>query len=349
MKILITGNMGYVGSVLSKKISSQRINNNFEIVGLDCGLFGHKLTGSSLLPEVYLNHQKYKDVRDISSEDLENVDVVIHLAALSNDPMGNNFAALTKKINLNASQNLVDLCLSNGVKKLVFASSCSVYGHGGDTIRDEDSLVAPLTPYADSKIQFENYLKEKCNENFQAICLRFSTACGASPRLRLDLVLNDFVFNAVTTGQVEVLSDGSPVRPLIDVSDMANALIWASLNKIEDKFLILNTGMPDSNYTVGEIAEAVKKILPHVSVNINKYAPVDKRSYRVNFNRFKDLSGGQVLKVDLESSIKSLVKSITGPMLKEEKENYFRLKTLNSLIDAGEIDSQLFRRIENEM
>lgn len=346
MKILITGNMGYVGSVLAEKIALQNIDNKLELVGFDSGLFGHKLTVSNLLPEAYLNQQIYKDMRDISSADLKDVDVVIHLAALSNDPMGNKFAALTKEINLYASQRLADLCLSSGVKKLVFASSCSVYGEGGNASKDENSEVAPLTPYAESKIEFENYLREKSCDTFQAICLRFSTACGSSPRLRLDLVLNDFVFNALTSGRIEVLSDGSPVRPLIDVSDMANALIWASLSEIDGSFVVLNTGMLDCNYTVKEIAEKVIEELPHVELDINHDAPEDKRSYRVNFNKFNDLSGGQVLKVDLTSSIRSLISSIGGQMLEERKENYFRLKTLNDLLHTGEIDSQLFKRRE---
>ena len=290
MKILITGNMGYVGSVLSEKMSLQKSNGSLEIVGFDSGLFGHKLTGSNLLPEAYLNQQIYKDIRDINSADLKDVEVVIHLAALSNDPMGNKFAALTKEINLNASKRLADLCLSSGVKKLVFASSCSVYGEGGNSSKDENSQVAPLTPYAESKIEFENYLKEKSCDTFQAICLRFSTACGSSPRLRLDLVLNDFVFNALTSGNIEVLSDGSPVRPLIDVSDMANALIWASLNVIDGNFLVLNTGMKDCNYTVKEIAEKVnedfdEKKLPLMLAIIN--AITKDKKLELNWDLFR--------------------------------------------------------------
>lgn len=346
MKILITGNMGYVGSVLVEKIALQNINNKLKVIGFDSGLFGHKLIDSNPLPESYLNQQILKDIRDISSADLKDVDIVIHLAALSNDPMGNKFSALTKEINLYASQRLADLCLSTGVKKLVFASSCSVYGEGGSSIKDENNQVAPLTPYAESKIEFENYLRSKSCDTFQAICLRFSTACGPSPRLRLDLVLNDFVFSALTSGKIKVLSDGSPVRPLIDVSDMANALIWASLSEIDGSFLVLNTGMPDCNYSVKEIAEKVREELPHVKIDINRDAPEDKRSYRVNFNKFNALSGGQVLKVDLSNSIKSLIRCIGGHMLKERKENYFRLKTLNELLHAGEIDSQLFKSRE---
>ena len=335
--------MGYVGSVLVEKLALQNIGNKIEVIGFDSGIFGHKLTNSNFLPEAYLNQQIYKDIRDISVVDLKNVDVVIHLAALSNDPIGNKFAALTKEINLLASQRLADLCISVGVKKLVFASSCSVYGEGGDSIKDEDNQVAPLTPYAESKIELENYLREKSCDSFQAICLRFSTACGPSPRLRLDLVLNDFVFNALSSGKIQVLSDGSPVRPLIDVSDMANALIWASLSDIEERFLVLNTGLPNCNYTVKEIAEKVRVELPHVKVDINHDAPEDKRSYRVNFNKFNTLSGGKVLKINLSSSIKSLISSIGGQMLKEKKEDYFRLKILNELLQMRKIDTKLYK------
>ena len=204
MKVLITGNMGYVGPVVTRAISAW--DSSTEMIGLDTAYFGHSLFDSTTLPEYSISHQIFRDVRDIQGEDLENIDAIIHLCAISNDPMGKNFSQATIDINLEASKRLVNLAKFNGVKRFVFASSCSVYGLASNEPRSEIDELNPLTEYSKSKIKFEEYLYQVSDENFTSIALRFATACGASPRLRLDLVLNDFVFSAIANPQISEYS-----------------------------------------------------------------------------------------------------------------------------------------------
>lgn len=337
MRVLITGNMGYVGSVLVPMLAR---TNQIELVGLDTGFFGHCLTGSGLLPEAHLAQQVFKDVRFIQIEDLSGIDCVVHLAALSNDPMGNSFQELTHEINLKSSQSLVKLCREAGVKKFVFASSCSVYGSGGANIKDENSSLDPLTAYARSKISFEEILSDESREDFECISLRFSTACGPSPRLRVDLVLNDFVLNAVQTGVIKVLSDGTPIRPLIDVRDMANSIRWSIISKQAQQYTCYNVGRPASNFTVAEIAHTVARCFENVTVEVSKDAQPDKRSYAVSFEKFTAATGGKVLKHDLESSILGLRAQISNHSPLELNEMK-RLTTLKANIKLRQIDKNL--------
>ena len=310
LNVLITGNMGYVGSVLVPKLYER---NMYNIVGYDIGYFGHNLSTVGLLPECYLGRQIFKDIRNITISDVEGIDVVVHLAALSNDPIGNSFSQLTKEINLDASKKLVQLCKSSSVKRFIFASSCSVYGAAGTAQKTENSPVDPLTAYAKSKIDFEGYLQDEVSDQFQALSLRFATACGPSPRLRIDLVLNDFVLNAISNKVINVLSDGTPIRPLVDVRDMANAIDWAMSAKLSEKFTSVNVGKLNSNYTVLNIAKAVSQHFDFCDLKIATDAQPDKRSYSVDFSKFDKLTNGKVLKYDLEASIEGLVQQLTNP------------------------------------
>ena len=169
----------------------------------------------------YYDIQYFKDVRDIAARDLSNINTVVALSAISNDPMGESFENPTYSINFTSVLEAAKLAKASGVKRFIFASSCSVYGEGGLTAKIENDQLNPLTAYAKSKINCEKELATIADNDFQVVCLRFATACGYSPRLRLDLVLNDFVWTALSTGKVEVLSDGTPLRPLIDVTDMS--------------------------------------------------------------------------------------------------------------------------------
>ena len=225
MKIMVTGNLGYVGP--SVILQLRQSYPSAYLVGMDLGFFAHCLTGVKVSPESILDLQIYKDVRDVTRADFEGFDAVVHLAAVSNDPMGKTFARVTNEINCQSSLKIADLAKSAGIKNYVFASSCSVYGEATEFAKKEGDELNPLTAYAKSKIDTEIGLMGLAANQFVVTCLRFGTACGFSPRTRLDLVLNDFVAGAIANGVISILSDGTPWRPLIHVSDMARAIDWA--------------------------------------------------------------------------------------------------------------------------
>jgi nucleoside-diphosphate-sugar epimerase len=306
MNILITGNMGYVGPIvvhhLRRRFPSARIE------GVDTGFFAHCLTNAQQLPEAQLDNQHYCDVREMPESLLEGVDAVVQLAAISNDPMGKRFEHVTDKVNFRSSIRLAELARKHGVRNYVFASSCSVYGAASAAPRREGDELNPLTAYARSKVNAESALREADLGPMVVTCLRFATACGMSDRLRLDLVLNDFVACALVSGRITVLSDGTPWRPLINVEDMARAIEWASTRTAENggRFLTVNTGSDTWNYQVKDLAEAVAEALPGTEISINRNAQPDNRSYRVNFSLFKSLAPQHIPLETLAGSIAAL-------------------------------------------
>jgi nucleoside-diphosphate-sugar epimerase len=343
-RVLITGNMGYVGSTLVRHLS-QRLPGA-ELVGLDSGLFAHCLTSSNRLPETVLARQIFADVRDIDLETLRGFDSVVHLAAVSNDPMGDRFAATTMDVNLQSTVRVATLAAEAGVKNFVFASSCSVYGAGGDRSRRETDGVEPLTHYAKSKVESERRLAQIDQKNMKISCLRFATACGMSDRLRLDLVLNDFVATAFVTNRVDVLSDGTPWRPLINVSDMARAIEWAIVRPREtggDR-LVVNVGSDDWNFNIRALAEGVTSSRPGLSMSINEKAAPDKRSYKVDFSLYRQLAPEHQPIATIGGTIDALFDGVggmglTGADMKARR--YARLQELNRQIEAGWINEQL--------
>jgi nucleoside-diphosphate-sugar epimerase len=257
MRMLITGNMGYVGPVLTRFLRENLVDA--ELIGFDTAYFAHSLTGASLLPEALLDRQVFGDIREFPTELLDQVDAVVHLSAISNDPMGNKFEAVTGEINRDATVRLAQMAAERKVKSFIFASSCSMYGYAEGGARKESDPTKPLTAYARSKIGSEQALAQLDRNDMLVTSLRFATACGMSDRLRLDLVLNDFVACATASGEITVLSDGTPWRPLIDVEDMARAILWAVRRKRENggEFLAVNAGRDESNYQVRDLAAAV--------------------------------------------------------------------------------------------
>ncbi|WP_118138395.1 NAD(P)-dependent oxidoreductase [Oceanicella sp. SM1341] len=306
MRILITGNMGYVGPVVVAHLRARF--PEAELIGYDSGFFAPHLTTDDPFPERLLSRQVFGDMRDLSPCLLEGVDAVVHLAAISNDPMGKRFEAPTIDINQEASLRLAALARDAGVANFVFASSCSVYGFAEGGPRREGDALNPLTAYARSKIGTEEGLHALDAPGMTITCLRFATACGMSPRLRLDLVLNDFVAAALITGEVKVLSDGTPWRPLIDVADMARAIEWACGRSPEQggRCLSVNAGSDRWNYQVSELAEAVARAVPGTQVSINRDAPPDKRSYQVDFTLFRGLAPDHQPRLGLEDSVSRL-------------------------------------------
>lgn len=345
MRILITGNMGYIGPLVVQDFRERF--SKAELIGFDIGYFAHCLTSPEILPEVLLDTQHYGDVRAVSDRVLQGVDCIVHLAAISNDPMGQRFASATHEINFTATCALAARAKKVGVKGFVFASSCSVYGSSDKGSCDEASETRPLTDYAQSKVESEQELHRLADSAFRIRCLRFATACGMSPRLRLDLVLNDFCAGAVTTGAISILSDGTPWRPLIHVKDMARAFAWAvqhSLNHSQH-FLMLNVGSDEWNYQVKELAHAVALQCGGTKVTINKTAPVDKRSYRVCFDLFKKLAPDFQPKVSLQQAVMDLCQGVQGidpQSLKNFHESDFmRLKVLQKLQAQRRLDGAL--------
>ena len=280
MRILLTGCSGYVGSVARGVLQAA----GHDVVGLDTCLYeGCDLPPLPAPPPPEVR----RDIRDVTPADLEGIDAVVHLAALSNDPLGELDGSLTYAINHEATVRLAKLARAAGAERFVFASSCSMYGASGTAGRvDETASLAPLTAYASSKVRSEHSLSLLASDDFSPTFLRFATAYGVSPRLRLDIVLNNLVGSAVATGAVHLQSDGKAWRPLIHVEDMARAclaVLEAPREAIHGE--AFNTGAPEANYLVRDLASIVAEVIPGSEVTFARGAGTDPRSYRVDFSK----------------------------------------------------------------
>lgn len=342
--ILITGNMGYIGPCVAGYLRERYPNTR--LVGLDTGFFAANLLDSSMLPECALDAQWFGDVRKVTADSLAGIDAVIHLAAISNDPMGNAYERVTEEINHEGTLTVARAARRAGVRHFVFASSCSVYGFAEDGARTEQSEVNPLTAYARSKVASEKGLTEFAGPDFIVTCLRFATACGASPRLRLDLVLNDFVAGALTSGVIRILSDGTPWRPLIAVEDMARAMDWAASRTVSNggEYVVVNAGSNVWNYQIRELAEAVAQAIPGTSVEINANAAPDKRSYKVDFSTFASLAPQHQPQVTLAAAIGELQELLQRTGFADtdfRQSRYMRLNMLSQLVASGRLSANL--------
>ncbi len=336
--------MGYIGPIVTAHLRSLYPDAN--LIGYDTGYFAANLTHASTLPESLLNKQYFGDIRRLPQDVAEGVDAVIHLAAISNDPMGKQFEEVTIDINFESSIRVAKMAKAAGAKTFVFASSCSIYGAAGDAPKTEQSEVNPLTAYARSKVFTERELQTLADENFTVTCLRFATACGMSPRLRLDLVLNDFVASAVVSGKINILSDGTPWRPLIHVKDMARAMEWA-INRTADNgghFVAVNTGTHTWNYQIKDLASTVAEVIPGTEVTINTAAAPDKRSYLINFSLFASLAPSHQPQITLAQTVKELQESLAEMSFKDadfRASNLIRLKALTAFQQSGKLDEKL--------
>jgi len=344
MKILITGNMGYIGPSVVKRLRSSY--PEADIIGLDMGYFANCLTNAEILPECQVDIQHFADIRRVSEDLLRGIDAVVHLSAISNDPMGNTFEDVTYDINYAASINLAKKARQAGARTFVYASSCSMYGSAADGKKSETSQLNPLTAYAKSKVRTEQDLEKIAGGNFTVTSLRFSTACGMSDRLRLDLVLNDFVACAVASKKITILSDGTPWRPLINIKDMSRAIDWAVGRRPDNggEFLAVNIGSDEWNYQVRDLAEAVATAIPDVEVSINKDAQPDKRSYSVNFDLFRRLAPDYQPKVDLITTIRELKEGLEEMGFRDadfRSSRFMRLKVLTHLRNRNLLNERL--------
>ena len=280
MRVLVTGHQGYLGTVALPVLTAR----GHEVAGLDSGLFAPCRLGPPV-PAPGLEH--LVDLRDAEPSVCEGIDAVVHLAALSNDPLGNLDAILTHEINVDATLRLARWARDAGVQRFVFSSSCSIYGAaGGDDLVDEDAPMRPVTPYAESKVRVEDGLHELADADFSPVSLRNATAYGWSPGLRLDVVVNDLVSRALLTGEVRVLSDGSPWRPVVHAQDIASVIaevLVAPREVVHDA--VFNVGFSSENYRVVELAEIVASVVEGSQVVVTGETGPDPRSYRVDFSR----------------------------------------------------------------
>jgi len=344
MRILVTGNMGYVGPVVVEHLLDAR--PDAQLAGLDTGFFAPCLTGTTVLPEHRLECQWFADVRRPPAGAFEGVDAVVHLAGVSNDPIGTTYEEATLDVNHRATVELARAARDAGARAFVFASSCSVYGLAEEGLRTEESETGPLTAYARSKLLAEDGLAELASDDFAVTSLRFATACGMSDRLRLDLVLNDFVAGAYAFREITILSDGTPWRPLIHVRDMARAIDWALDRPAENggAFLALNTGSDEWNYQIRELADAVAAVVPDVEVSVREDAAPDARSYRVGFGRFREIAPDHQPQVALAKAIEDLSAGLERMSFHDpdfRNSTLVRLRVIGDLRRAGLVTEAL--------
>lgn len=278
MRVLVTGHKGYIGTVLVPMLLAE----GHEVFGIDSDLFEQSTFGEGIqeIPELK------KDIRDVEASDLEGIDAILHLAGLSNDPLGNLNPQLTDEINHLASVKLARLAKSVGIERYIFSSSCSNYGAGGEDMLNEESPFNPVTPYGVSKVRVEQAVSRLADDYFSPTFLRNATAYGVSPRLRFDLVLNNLVAWAFTTGRIYIKSDGTPWRPIVHIEDISRAFI-AALHApralVHNK--AFNVGRNEDNYRIRELAEIVRETVPGCRIEYAPDAGPDKRCYRVDCSR----------------------------------------------------------------
>ena len=337
MRVLLTGHQGYLGTVMAPILQAA----GHEVAGLDSGLFADCVLGTLDAPDV---PGISTDLRDVTVGQLAGFDAVVHMAALSNDPLGALAPKITYDINHHASTRLARLAKDAGVGRFVYASTCSVYGaQSGDDLVAEDAPLKPVTPYAISKVRVEDEIAALADSGFVPVSMRNATAFGFSPRLRADIVLNNLVGHAVLTGVVKVLSDGTPWRPLAHADDIAGAVV-AALAAPADvvRGRSYNVGTERNNATVAEIATAVVEAVPGSELLITGEAGNDPRSYRVDFNRARKELGFEA-HWSIADGARQLVDEYTARGLTQDAfDNRFtRLAVLAARQDRGELDASM--------
>lgn len=337
--ILITGNNGYIGAVLSRYLKERACR----VAGLDCNYY----RGCDFYTDdIQLEKQIVKDIRDVEEKDMEGVTAIVHLAALSNDPLGEINPELTMAINHNASVRLAKMAKNAGIERFIFSSSCSVYGiASGDIPITEETPVNPVTSYAKAKVTAEREISRLASDNFHPVVLRNATVYGLSPRMRLDLVVNNLVAWGFLTGRVLVKSDGAPWRPIIHVEDLCQvifAMLEAPAEKIHNQ--VFNVGINSENFQIRDIANRVANNIHNCQVEIRKKSSPDERSYQVDFSKLRSHLPRFEPRWDLTIGITELYKAYKAHGLSQEdfdSDNYFRVRRIKKMISERMVDKAL--------
>lgn len=337
-KVIVTGTEGYIGVILAEYL----LKKGYTVTGVDTGFYksGWLYRGTQKSP-LQIN----KDIRNLTPEDVAGADVFIHLAELSNDPLGQLNPQITRKINHGGSVHLANICKKAGVPRFIYMSSCSVYGFGTDEFKTEESATNPQTEYAICKTLVEKDLQAMASNQFSPVFLRNATAYGISPRMRFDIVLNNLCGVAWTTGEIKMISDGMPWRPLVHILDICNAIHCCAIapeSAIHNQ--VFNVGNTEHNYRVKEIAEIVKNAIPQAKLSFGSSDP-DNRSYRVSFEKIKTKLPGFSTSWTAEKGARQFVNLFNhiGFSASDFKQpSYTRLKELEKLIVTKQVNQDLF-------
>jgi nucleoside-diphosphate-sugar epimerase len=338
MKVLVTGHRGYIGVEMVTELRKQ----GHEVTGLDTGYFDG--CDFRAPPDDVPNLQL--DLRDVTADHLKGFDAVAHLAALSNDPLGDVNPNITYDINLHGSLRLAQAAKTAGVRRFIFSSSCSLYGAGGSGLLDESAAFYPVTPYGESKVRVEQEVAKLASDDFSPVYLRNATAYGVSRRQRADIVVNNLVGHALTTGKVLLQSDGSPWRPLVHLRDIIHAfeVMLASPKELIHN-QAFNVGRTSENFQIRDVANLVAEIVPNCQVAFAEGASPDARDYRVNFAKLEALPGYRP-SWTLRKGIEELYTAYRDAKLTKEEflgPRYYRLKTVQGLMAQGKLDDHLRR------
>lgn len=323
--VLLTGGFGYIGSWFLDNYSEK-----YNIKVLDTLFFGNHITNQGI------DFIK-KDIREIEIEDLHNIDIVVHMAELSNDPLGEINKKLTKDINIEGTRKLIELSRTAEIKKFIYMSSCSVYGDSGDLLANEESPTNPLTEYAKAKLINEQFLNNN-DFNFEVKILRNATAFGFSKNIRTDLVINDLALDAIENQKINVLSDGSPKRPFVHIGDICRFIKYL-IEYDNSRKILVNVGDKNLNYSVKQIANIVSKVTSVDNLSFGK-SDSDARSYFVDFTRISSLFPEFKFKFTVEDGIIEILNNIKS--IKINKENSKRIKKIHTLINKNKVDNNLY-------